>query len=300
MEWTKNPTEKELTKLESDFKKIAKQLQGAVIRVALAQLASFALGDGGRVVFTVANAARAGRLNRTIARTLGSERPSLLQRLLDAMLAIFTKNTNYFKAQNLTITAEDAARKRILLLYGYNEDTGEVIPGSYLEQALNVAGLAGQVGRIIQASIINRDTLPQMQARIKQTVNGRGKLGMVESHLTRVTAEMVAEYDRAVKDNYREELGLTYFVYAGTAVEDTRPFCEARLNRVYTTEVFPEWNRRTWAGKKPTLPVEIAQGGYQCRHSYNYVSEAIAKRIAERRGIEVNTYDAGIDDRGYS
>lgn len=59
--------------------------------------------------------------------------------------------------------------------------------------------------------------------------------------------------------------GLTHYLYYGTAVRDSRPFCLARIGKVYTAEEVASWESQEWAGKKPG-PILVVRGGWNCRH----------------------------------
>lgn len=297
MDFTKNPTDKELEQVDSQFKKVAKAIQRELLTVAFGWAASMAFGDGGGVVFNIANARNMGRGTLRIRALLAGKRDGLLQRILKAFLELFEKNTGYFKAQNLTVTGEDRARKRLLLLYGYDEEREEVIAGSYLDNVLNLSGVAGQISRALSASMQAGETLDQMRTRLRGVIAGQTGTGAIQQHFNRFTGDLFAQFDRAVKQDYAQQLGLTNAIYAGTAIDDTRPFCLARINRVYTMAEIDSWNQKKWAGKARNLPTQIACGGYNCRHVLNYVSDGIAERVAKRRG-GLNSYDPGVTNRG--
>lgn len=296
MDYGKNPNESYIERIEREFLAIAKQVQSAVLDAVVSGLIGFALNEAGKVVFSVENVGQKTSTLRLTGTILQRGRATLLQRAVAAFLALFDRNTGYFRDMGLTITQEDEARRRLLLLYGYNETTGEVLQGSYLEALLATASMQSAIGQAISSAIQAGDTLVQFRARIRLAINGgQGRPGLVERHIKRLAGDTLAAYDQTVKDDYAERLGLNYAVYAGTAENDTRPFCLARLNLVYTREEILSWNGRNWKGKNTTLPVQLARGGYNCRHAYNWVTDAIAQRIIKQRG-GVNTYTA--PDRG--
>lgn len=62
-----------------------------------------------------------------------------------------------------------------------------------------------------------------------------------------------------------QRAGLDSYLYYGTTVRDTRPFCRARVGKVFTAEEVQSWESLTWKGKKPG-PVLVVRGGWNCRH----------------------------------
>lgn len=298
MDYQKNQNEQYIEKMEREFQRVAQVIQDEIMRVVVNGIVGYALNEAGRIVFSATSASAQNAIIRLSSGVMQRARPNLLQRILSAFGALFDRGTKYYRGMGLNPANEDEARRRLLLLYGYDETTGEVTPGSYIDALLNTATMQVQLGRALAAGIQAQDTLPQYRARIRAAVVGtQGRPGMVEAHVKRLAGDTMAAYDQTIKDDYAERLGLRYFVYAGTAEKDSRPFCLARLNRVYTKDELKKWDSRDWKGKNRTLPVRIARGGYNCRHAYNWVTDAIAERIIKQRGA-ANTYDASIPGRG--
>lgn len=290
MDVTKNNSEAEIKAAGTDLQKFAKAMQREVYNIVAGFLLDMAFGDGGRIVYDVPNIRRGQRASQTVRARLIAEQPNLLQRIVAAMLRLFDRNTDYFKSQNLTITAEAEARRKLLLLYGYDEQTGQIVPDSYLAAIVNTTDLATKVGRAMQGALQGGQTLNQIQTRLRTIITGsRTAPGEIEKHFTRVTGDFMANYDRSVAEEYANELGLNYSVFAGTLEDDSRPFCINRVNRVYSRAEWASWNARNWTGKNRTIPVEIACGGYNCRHKRNYVSDGVADAIAKKRG-GIDTY----------
>ena len=65
-----------------------------------------------------------------------------------------------------------------------------------------------------------------------------------------------------------KESGLTHYIYTGTLVRDSRPFCQNMLNKTLTEEEIRQiWNTEGWQGKSTGDPF-IVRGGYRCRHTW--------------------------------
>lgn len=281
-----NDNTKDIENFERQFKKLVEGLQRQILRTAIAGLLGYSL-QRSRTRLTISNVSNSNRVAARIRRIGRRNRKGLLDFLLDALIKLFDKNRDFYRGEGSTQSVDDAARKKIMLLYGYDVDKKQVLPGSYLDEALNMGGVAQQVGSILNQRIASRSTLPEIRSALRNTL--RGTSGLVESHFRRFTRDLFAEHDRAVKLEYKERLGLKYAVYAGTEIATTRGFCDDRLNKVYTEDEILKWNSQEWAGKKPG-DVRIVCGGYNCRHHLNWVSEGTAKAIAEQTG-GLNTYN---------
>jgi hypothetical protein len=75
-----------------------------------------------------------------------------------------------------------------------------------------------------------------------------------------------AEYIQTIAD----DLDVEYYLYQGTIIADTRPFCEARSGRFFTKEEVQKWpNLKGWQGRMAgtnSSTIFIYRGGYNCRH----------------------------------
>ncbi len=66
-----------------------------------------------------------------------------------------------------------------------------------------------------------------------------------------------------------EQAGLDHFIYTGTIIEDTRPFCRRNLGRVLSRVEIAKLDEADWSGKSG--PAMTHCGGYHCRHHWQAV-----------------------------
>lgn len=100
--------------------------------------------------------------------------------------------------------------------------------------------------------------------------------GALEGHKD-VRGRPLADYARtyaqdSLMDTYAtvhqqaaERAGLEHYLYYGTTVRDTRPFCRARVGKVFSAEEVKGWESLDWAGKRQG-PILVVRGGWNCRH----------------------------------
>ncbi len=76
-----------------------------------------------------------------------------------------------------------------------------------------------------------------------------------------------------------QALGLEYFIYEGTVIDTTRPFCAKKAGKVFSTEEAKEWvndadliDKKTRGSYRPL----IERGRYNCRHQIRYISDTLA------------------------
>jgi hypothetical protein len=115
-----------------------------------------------------------------------------------------------------------------------------------------------------------------------------------------LTYNIYHQYDRAYNIMLSREFGMKYFIYQGGLIGDSRDFCVAHNNKVFSINEAKEW--RNWIpryGKYPegykikaedlhSVPSYIKYrgydplidgGGYNCRHSLGFISDKMALRM---------------------
>lgn len=281
-----------LDAFKAQLEGIAKELTRRLLAMLITGIIGLKYKDA-RATFTIENTRAAGRTLRLVGRTVALTRQELLKELPKQLVDIFTENEKYFQAQDINLSAQARrnAIARILLLYGYDEKTRAVIPGSQLEQVLNLDPVVIEIGRSLNAGIGAQDTFDDLRNRIVRTITPPDRADLAERIIVNRAREMQAQFDRESKNAIAEISGqATVAIYAGTRVDDTRPFCMARYQNFYTRDEIARWDGRKWAGKIPNVPVTIQCGGYNCRHTLNWLSPAVAERMMKRYGKQLNEY----------
>jgi len=102
-----------------------------------------------------------------------------------------------------------------------------------------------------------------------QTIYGRDRLGNnFRRYATQMVQDSLMGFDGQFAKYRADELGLTSYKYTGTIIRDSRPFCRANVNRVFTEEeIRNTWSGTVWKGKAQGDPF-IVRGGYNCRHHW--------------------------------
>ena len=251
-------------------------------------IGAMAVDKAGRITFTLANLQRAQRVGVVVSavyrRTM---RRVVIDFLVGAFRKLFNLNTDYAREMgNVTETAEQRVLSRLMRFYGY--DNGKVLPGTLFAALDPDNGLTADISRRVSAAIAQRMPLEQFRQQFRSEFINPSS-GFAARYYRRWTNDLMMQFDRGVGMAYADELGLQHALYAGTQKDNTRDFCEARLNRVYTRDTIAAWNNRQWKGKHRDLPVEIACGGYNCRHTLNYISPELAAVVGPQRG-GIDTY----------
>lgn len=112
--------------------------------------------------------------------------------------------------------------------------------------------------------------LPELQASLGERLSGV---------LNTQTNTQLAGFQRSIHIQKADELELQYFLYAGSLIKSSRPFCIQRSGRIYTTKEAMTWDNKQGL---PTIPY---LGGYNCRHTMVFMSQEKAISMGYRSGI---------------
>jgi hypothetical protein len=169
---------------------------------------------------------------------------------ISVILDDFKPKTELYKA---ILETNIATTKDALLGAGIRDNFGTAIQ-EVLKDNISGIGTRSELNKTLRKFIEGTDTEKAFLERyIKQTTN--------DSVMT-----FNAEYIQTIAD----DLNVEYYLYQGTIIADTRPFCEARSGRFFTKEEVQKWpNLKGWQGRMAgtnSSTIFIYRGGYNCRH----------------------------------
>jgi hypothetical protein len=248
------------------------RIQRGILGPILDQLDTLERDASGAIIRSAANLTRAAEITQSLKAVLtGKEYLQALAAFageFDASKrtndAIFRKAFPEFQVSemaDLTLTTSKAAA--VDLLAGATATTNFLLP------------LRGAIEQAVTSGADWRTTLREMTKLINGDADIHGKL---EQHVKQVAWDALAVADRSYSAAVSDDLGVEWFLYAGTEIATTRPFCQERVGKYYTRAMVESWADLEWAGKmnENTNSATIFQnlGGWNCRHVLVPVSAA--------------------------
>lgn len=228
--------------------------------------------DGEVIVRSAANLTKAAQITEALKGVLtGKEYLTALTRFANEFDAtkqandkLFAKAFPDFQTSELAdLTLANSKAAAIEALAGATATTNFLRP------------LQGVIEQAVTSGANWRDTL---QILTRLTVGDAEYQGKLAQHAKQVAWDALAVADRTYADNIAQDLGAEWFLYAGTEIATTRPFCEERVGKYYTRAQVEAWAELDWAGKmkETTNANTIFQnlGGWNCRHVLVPVSAA--------------------------
>lgn len=106
-----------------------------------------------------------------------------------------------------------------------------------------------------------------LQQAVRSILTGRySKVGRPMTTYTKQMAfDQVMSFHNQLNLAEASRADLNHFLYYGNAQFNTRPFCRARIGKIFSRTEIESWTHH-WDGKSG--PAMTHRGGYNCRHSF--------------------------------
>ena len=195
---------------------------------------------------------------------------------------------------------EVAEATQKLTAFRFGITGGRFVRGGFLESLMdemNPLAMKRHLAKLITSQVNTKDFIKAL------TFFFQGAEGFAKK-FERFAFDVYQQYDATYNSKLAEKLELKNFLYLGGLITDSRDFCAAHDNKVWTTEEAETWASWTPAkGKKenqypsgwvikqkdeykvpsylgyPGYDPLIDRGGYNCRHQLAYISDELARRL---------------------
>jgi hypothetical protein len=284
-----------LHKKEQALLTSAGKLQVSLLEVIVAEFISKLDVENGYVKNTQANKKRIAALNRIFEKFNNGDFAKVASSMISDMKDIHNLNTDWFSQINAKKVKDIQGRVFDRLKGNFGIEGNKLVPGGFLDSFIKDPSLLNQVKQTTLRAITSDNiTMRDYRESIKRIIVGDDKVqGGFERHFKTFATDTYALFDRTTNFEFATTLGLKYAVYAGGLIETSRPFCEIRNNKVFTSDEIRKFgtSKDTYGGyidKKDGefqgKPKDVYDpftmcGGYNCRHTLNYISEALAKKM---------------------
>lgn len=286
------------TKLESTVIKLQSQLFSDIISELIPELD---IKDG-IIQETAKNYRLMSVLDKTYRDFQGQSNSIVLNQLVDGTSKIATLSKNYFSivlSGDLTARFENIvakADKLINLRLGLSG--GKLVRGGYLETFFNSNTIGLELKEMTSKAVTSGMNMRDYVKMLKEKITGSPDYhGSMERQFQRYAYDLYQQYDAAYNVTLGNEFGFTYFIYQGGLIGDSRDFCAAHDNKVWSKEESKEWV--TWTPSQGDYPegYEVKQkdvhavpsylgypgydplidrGGYNCRHALGWIPDNLA------------------------
>jgi hypothetical protein len=212
-------------------------------------------------------------------------------------------SNKYFEivlADNIPVRFEKIvteANKLINLKIGVEGD--KVFKGGWLDSFFNSNTIGMDLKQMTSQAVTSNTNLKDYVKLLKEKITGTPEYsGKLETQFNAYAYDLYQQYDAAYNLMLGNEFGFTYFIYQGGLVGDSRDFCAAHNNKVWSKDEMKDWiNWTPSQGEYPpgyevkakdlySVPSYIAsypgydpglnRGGFRCRHALGWIADDLA------------------------
>lgn len=279
--------------IQEQQEKILKKVSGAEKALYKAILEKFIdqleLTDG-RVTSNGKNIELATAIDKIFNSFAKTGYVDIIKQFTGDLLGITKTNAEYFRilgeAKDRIPQAEAKANTRLKKQLGLNEK-GQVKKNGYLDKLINDKSVAKSIKKAVYKGIAGNVDLESIQKDVKFIVEGNEKVnGVLTRYLNTNLMDAYQSHDRNTGSEFAIAIDLNAFIYSGGTIGTSRCFCETNNGNVFTRKEADKWKAKLntdcgpiWNEDKDGTyhPIE-RMGGYGCRHSVDWISNAEAKR----------------------
>jgi len=150
------------------------------------------------------------------------------------------------------------------------------------------------VADIIDTAVSSGNSFTDLIKQIKDFTIGTGEEnGKLSQYAEQVAYDSFAFSDRAYTNIISEELDAEWYLYSGTELPNSRPFCEERKGKYFHYKEVESWADLNWQGKADGTneqTIYIVLGGYRCVDSLLPVSIAVVPQDVIERNLSNGNY----------
>lgn len=244
----------------------------------------------GRVVSNGKNIESTAQIDRILDAFSKSGYLDIIKQFTGDLLTITSTNAEYFRilgeAKDRIPQAKNKANERLKKQLGINEK-GQAKKNGYIDKLIKDKSLAKGIKKAIYKGIAGNVDLKKIQDDIKFVVEGTEEVnGALSRHLNTSLMDAYQSHDRNTGSEIALAIDISAFIYSGGLIGSSRCFCDSNNGKVFTRQEANKWKSKLntdcgpiWNEEKDGDydPIE-RMGGYGCRHSVDWISNAEAVR----------------------
>lgn len=259
----------------------SKKTETAVFNSILALVKRLETADEGTILTTSANIQLLrevkSRVNRIV---LNKTYKSRVNTFLNQFNQIKSSNDKYFKGVSGAFNPNRNVYKEIVR-------ESIVATSNSLTEAGLEAAVVEPIKNNLQTAITSRQSFADLTDNLRFIIKGNEeRLGSLERHITQIATDSMNQFTANYTTAVSGDLGLEFWFYSGSVVEDSRSYCVERAGKYFHTKEVEQSANEQWAGKIAGTNegnIFINRGGWNCAHLYLPTSiEGVPRDVINR------------------
>lgn len=190
--------------------------------------------------------------------------------------------------------AAESTLKSTIRRYGIQIQgrTARAKMGGYIVSTIADQAIARSIENVLRGAVISEGPLSKLRRDLGIELGRGSSAGVLERILGEKMPQPALKADREINVEVGQALQLNYAFYQGGEIQTTRPFCSERNNKVFSRDEIAKFgtpqdkyggytNKAAgeFQGKTKVYNPFLDLGGYNCRHSYDWISDELARNF---------------------
>jgi hypothetical protein len=277
-------------KLDSTFGDLAAELYKYVVNEFIDRLER----EGNEIANTSKNLQLVATIENLYNDFAQKYLPSVTNQIITGTDKISAYNVDYFNEfatderdyQATTQKVQKIIRDRLGITAEGNGKKVTLKIGGYMDSLLKDNTVKNQIKNISYNEVLKGGGFQDLKKGLETFIVGNEeKAGGFQQYYQQYAYDIYTQVDRHETKLIAVELNLQYFIYEGTVIKTTRPFCRKRAGKVFSMKEAEQWVNDPWiqenidkgyiASYDPLTDV----GLFGCRHLTRYITKATAKSL---------------------
>lgn len=238
--------------------------------------------ENGRVIETL-DKRTTTLFNQAYGQFSNTTKKDLLKSIVVDIDSILGDNGDFYnKTVKATPSQTDDIKWIVNRRLGIDTD-GTLLKEGFMSGLLNDNAVKSDLQKYIFKEVFKGTGPEALRKGIKQFIEGdESRLGAFKKHYRTFSFDVYAQLDRFTSALWADKLGLSHFIYNGGLIKTSRQFCVNRNEGVYSTIEAEDWvndPHLTAITSKETYNWAIDLGGYNCRHTTDYIAKEVAYKM---------------------
>ena len=293
--------------LESDVTVLQKELLRLILDDYLSE---FTYDSNGNIINNSANINRANNIDKVFVQFNDSFQKKVIKDYSNNILKLTVFSKDYFSNLDKSFKAETLDKfpklqANINASLGIRQKTIDgkkvqvLTKNGYLDRLILSEPLKSQLKDYVVNSVTSNISLKDYQRGFKELLTQTDKFdGELVKYYRNYAYDTMNQVDAVSNLYYADQLGLEYFIYEGSLIKTSHPFCCKRAQKVFSRNDVDSWKNDIDLIQKSTKEAYkplIERGRYNCRHNLRYISDDLANEKGITKSKDINKRKGSLD-----